>query len=109
MKSLECVFAPEGPLAAAIPGYRRRSGQMEMSEAIARAIESTGVLVAEAGTGTGKTFAYLMPALLAGGKVIVPTRTKTPQGQLFRRDLPAVAETRTYRGQIARVKGRANY
>jgi ATP-dependent DNA helicase DinG len=109
MKSLERVFAPEGPLAAAIPGYRRRSGQMEMSEAIARAIESTGVLVAEAGTGTGKTFAYLVPALLAGGKVIVSTGTKTLQDQLFDRDLPAVREALTSGASIALLKGRANY
>ena len=63
-----------------------------MAEAIAQAIESTGVLVAEAGTGTGKTFAYLVPALLAGGKVIVSTGTKTLQDQLFDRDLPAVRQ-----------------
>jgi ATP-dependent DNA helicase DinG len=109
MKSLERVFAPEGPLAAAIPGYRRRSGQMEMSEAIAATIESTGVLVAEAGTGTGKTFAYLVPALLAGGKVIVSTGTKTLQDQLFDRDLPAVREALTSGASIALLKGRANY
>ena len=109
MKSLERVFAPEGPLAAAIPGYRRRSGQMEMSEAIAATIESTGVLVAEAGTGTGKTFAYLVPALLAGGKVIVSTGTKTLQDQLFDRDLPAVREALTSGASIALLKGRSNY
>src|SRR5260221_1593816 len=109
MKSLERVFAPEGPLAAAIPGYRRRSGQMEMSEAIAATIESTGVLVAEAGTGTGKPFAYLVPALLAGGKVIVSTGTKTLQDQLFDRDLPAVREALTSGASIALLKGRSNY
>jgi ATP-dependent DNA helicase DinG len=109
MKSLERVFAPGGPLAAAIPGYRRRSGQMEMSEAIAATIESTGVLVAEAGTGTGKTFAYLVPALLAGGKVIVSTGTKTLQDQLFDRDLPAVREALTSGASIALLKGRSNY
>jgi ATP-dependent DNA helicase DinG len=82
---------------------------MEMSEAIAATIESTGVLVAEAGTGTGKTFAYLVPALLAGGKVIVSTGTKTLQDQLFDRDLPAVREALTSGASIALLKGRSNY
>src|SRR5438132_6759430 len=109
MKSLEPLFAPEGPLAAAIPGYRKRSGQVEMSDAIAQAIESTGVLVAEAGTGTGKTFAYLVPALRAGGKVIVSTGTKTLQDQLFDRDLPAVRQALASGASTALLKGRANY
>src|SRR4051812_17072528 len=90
MRSLDEAFAPEGALANAVPGYRRREEQVDMARAIGRAIETTGVLVAEAGTGTGKTFAYLVPALLAGGKVIVSTGTKTLQDQLFDRDLPAV-------------------
>ena len=90
MKSLEQLFSPEGALAGAIPGYRKRTEQVEMAQAIREAIESTGVLVAEAGTGTGKTFAYLVPALLSGGKVIVSTGTKTLQDQLYDRDLPAV-------------------
>src|SRR5262245_49286444 len=68
---LRRLFAAEGPLAAHLPGYRPRPQQLEMAEAILAAIESGGSLVAEAGTGTGKTFAYLAPALLAGGKVIV--------------------------------------
>src|SRR6202521_6186824 len=109
MKSLERVFAPEGPLAAAIPGYRRRSGQMEMTEAIARAIESTGGLVAGAGTRTGNNFGYPAPALLAGGKVIVSTGTKTLHEQLFDRDLPAVREALTSGASIALLTGRANY
>ena len=70
MSSLEEVFAPGGLLAAAIAGYRRRADQVEMAQAIGEAIESTGVLVAEAGTGTGKTFAYLVSALLAGGAAL---------------------------------------
>jgi ATP-dependent DNA helicase DinG len=72
---LERAFAADGPLAAGIPGFRLRPQQLEMSEAIGAAIEATGVLVAEAGTGTGKTFAYLVPALLGGGKVLVSTAT----------------------------------
>src|SRR5438094_2439357 len=109
MSSLEEVFAPGGLLAAAIPGYRRRADQVEMAQAIGEAIESTGVLVAEAGTGTGKTFAYLVPALLAGGKVIVSTGTKTLQDQLYDRDLPAVREALACGTTAALLKGRANY
>src|SRR5262245_14211895 len=80
-----------------------------MSQAIGEAIEATGVLVAEAGTGTGKTFAYLVPALLAGGKVIVSTGTKTLQDQLHNRDLPAVREALATGATTALLKGRANY
>ena len=70
MTTLAEVFAPDGLLATAIPGYRVRAQQVEMAERIAAAIAQNSVLVAEAGTGTGKTFAYLVPALLSGGKVI---------------------------------------
>ena len=109
MKSLEQLFSPEGALAGAIPGYRKRAEQVEMAQAIGEAIEATGVLVAEAGTGTGKTFAYLVPALLAGGKVIVSTGTKTLQDQLFDRDLPAVRHALASGASAALLKGRANY
>ena len=80
-----------------------------MAQAIHHAIERNGVLVAEAGTGTGKTFAYLVPALLAGGKVIVSTGTKTLQDQLFDRDLPAVRAALASGASIALLKGRSNY
>jgi len=84
-----------------------------MAQAILAAIERTGILVAEAGTGTGKTFAYLVPALLAGGKVIVSTGTKTLQDQLYDRDLPAVRDALVRSGAAnataALLKGRANY
>jgi ATP-dependent DNA helicase DinG len=106
---LERTFAADGPFAARVPGFRLRVEQLEMSQAIGEAIEHTGVLVAEAGTGTGKTFAYLVPALLAGGKVIVSTGTKTLQDQLFDRDLPAVREALASGATIALLKGRANY
>ena len=109
MSSLDEVFAPGGALASAIPGYRRRGDQLEMAQAIGAAIESTSVLVAEAGTGTGKTFAYLVPALLAGGKVIVSTGTKTLQDQLYDRDLPAVRAALACGASAALLKGRANY
>ena len=106
---LERTFAADGPFAEHVPGFRLRAGQLEMSEAIGEAIENTAVLVAEAGTGTGKTFAYLVPALLAGGKVIVSTGTKTLQDQLFDRDLPAVRAALASGATIALLKGRANY
>lgn len=103
------VFAEDGPLARAIAGYRRRDQQVEMAQAVAEAIDNRGVLVAEAGTGTGKTFAYLVPALLSGGKVILSTGTKTLQDQLFNRDLPTVREALRVPIVTALLKGRANY
>ena len=80
-----------------------------MAEAIALAIETRGQLLAEAGTGTGKTFAYLVPALLSGGKVIVSTGTKTLQDQLFQRDLPLIRDALKVPVSVALLKGRANY
>ncbi len=107
--ALARAFAPDGPLARAIAGYRARPGQLEMARAILEAIEANGALVAEAGTGTGKTFAYLVPALLAGGKVIVSTGTKNLQDQLYDRDLPAVRAALASGASAALLKGRANY
>ncbi|MEW5888335.1 MAG: ATP-dependent DNA helicase [Pseudomonadota bacterium] len=109
MLDIPAVFSDSGPLARAIPGYRVRPQQIEMAERIAAAIKGNRVLVAEAGTGTGKTFAYLVPALLAGGKVIVSTGTKTLQDQLFQRDLPRVRDALGSPAVIALLKGRANY
>src|SRR5262249_34232679 len=80
-----------------------------MAQAVARTIDEGGQLVAEAGTGTGKTFAYLVPAILSGGKVIVSTGTKTLQDQLFRRDLPTVRAALGIPVTTALLKGRANY
>ena len=80
-----------------------------MADAVADAIARRGALIAEAGTGTGKTFAYLVPALLYGGKVIVSTGTKTLQDQLFQRDLPLVREALKLPVTLALLKGRANY
>ncbi|MCL2524531.1 MAG: ATP-dependent DNA helicase [Betaproteobacteria bacterium] len=109
MLSLPEIFSPAGPLAAAIDGYRVRSQQVEMAERIAAAIEACAVFVAEAGTGTGKTFAYLVPALRSGGKVIVSTGTKTLQDQLFNKDLPMVRDALKAPVRVALLKGRANY
>jgi len=109
MSDLDRIFAPEGPLAAAVEGFRPRPQQLEMAQRIAAAIAGNLALVAEAGTGTGKTFAYLAPALLSGGKVIVSTGTKTLQDQLFNRDLPTVRDALKVGATIALLKGRANY
>ena len=109
MSDLSRYFDSTGPLATSIPGYRLRPQQVEMAEAVARAIENREKLIVEAGTGTGKTFAYLVPALLAGGKVIISTGTKTLQDQLFNRDLPMVREALAAPVTVALLKGRANY
>lgn len=109
MTDISHIFAPDGALAETIPGYRTRAQQVEMAQTIADAIDHCRVLVAEAGTGTGKTFAYLVPALLSGGKVIVSTGTKTLQDQLFNRDLPAVRDALKVPVTVAMLKGRANY
>ena len=109
MPELQRLFAADGPLAKTIPGYRLRPQQVEMAERIAAAIAANRALVAEAGTGTGKTFAYLVPALLSGGKVIISTGTKTLQDQLFNRDLPTVRDALGVPATIALLKGRGNY
>jgi len=109
LSSLPEIFSPDGPLAQAISGYRVREQQVEMAERIAAAINSCSVFIAEAGTGTGKTFAYLVPALRSGGKVIVSTGTKTLQDQLFNKDLPMVRDALKAPVKIALLKGRANY
>jgi ATP-dependent DNA helicase DinG len=107
--SLSEVFSPTGPLATGIPGYRLRTQQVEMAERIAAALAENRVLVAEAGTGTGKTYAYLVPALLSGGKVIVSTGTKNLQDQLYSRDIPTIRKVLKSPVKTALLKGRANY
>jgi len=106
---LDRIFAADGPLARAVGGYRPRSQQLAMAHAVRAAISANRQLIAEAGTGTGKTFAYLVPALLSGGKVIISTGTKTLQDQLFNRDLPTVRDALGVPATIALLKGRANY
>lgn len=109
MPDLDSVFAPDGLLAKAVPSFRSRPQQVEMARLIADAIKENRVLVTEAGTGTGKTFAYVVPALLSGGKVILSTGTKTLQDQLFNRDLPTVRAALKVPVTVALLKGRANY
>jgi len=106
---LDRAFAADGTLAARVPAFRLRPQQLEMARAILDAIRRDAVLLAEAGTGTGKTFAYLVPALLAGGKVLISTGTKTLQDQLYDRDLPAVRAALASGATAALLKGRSNY
>ncbi|MEJ2610856.1 MAG: ATP-dependent DNA helicase [Candidatus Thiodiazotropha sp.] len=103
------IFGPEGWLASRIDGFSYRPQQQEMAQAVANVIEQGGVLICEAGTGTGKTFAYLVPALKSGRKVIVSTGTKNLQDQLYHRDLPMVRQCLASPVSIALLKGRANY
>jgi len=108
-QEVEHIFGATGPLSNSIPGYRPRQAQTEMAKAIADAIAGQKTLLAEAGTGTGKTYAYLAPALLWGGKVIVSTGTKNLQDQLFLRDIPTIKKVLRAPVSVALLKGRANY
>jgi ATP-dependent DNA helicase DinG len=108
-RQIDQIFGEEGALGHAVGGYRPRHSQTQMAKAIALAISEQKTLIAEAGTGTGKTFAYLVPALLWGGKVIVSTGTKNLQDQLFLRDIPTVRKALNVPVSVALLKGRANY
>ncbi|ULX53832.1 helicase [Cupriavidus taiwanensis] len=106
---LATIFADTGTLARAIPGYRPRASQHKMAEAVAGAIAQNDSVIVEAGTGTGKTYAYLVPAMLWGGKVVLSTGTKNLQDQLFLRDIPTVRHALNVPVSVALLKGRANY
>ncbi|MFM2594510.1 ATP-dependent DNA helicase [Vibrio harveyi] len=103
------TFSSEGALGKAIPGFQARQPQIDMAEAVSSAIKDQTQLVVEAGTGTGKTFAYLVPALLSGKKVIISTGSKNLQEQLYHRDLPLMVRALGFYGQVALLKGRSNY
>ncbi|GAB4115389.1 MAG: ATP-dependent DNA helicase [Sideroxydans sp.] len=107
--AVERFFSEQSPLAAEVSSFRPRTQQREMALAVAEAIRDNAILVVEAGTGTGKTFAYLVPALLAGGKVVVSTGTKNLQDQLFQKDLPMVRDALKAPVSVALLKGRSNY
>jgi ATP-dependent DNA helicase DinG len=102
-------FGESSPLKQHLPGFQPRAGQAWMAEAVAEAIASCGKLVVEAGTGTGKTFAYLLPALLSDRKTIISTGTKALQDQLYHRDLPLIGKAIGRPVETALLKGRANY
>ncbi len=106
---IERWFDAQGPLSRAFPHYRPRAAQTQMAQAVSRAITLRAGVVLEAGTGVGKTAAYLVPAMLHGGKVIVSTGTKTLQDQLYHRDIPALRDALALPVRVALLKGRANY
>jgi ATP-dependent DNA helicase DinG len=108
-EAVETVFAADGPLARAMPDFEPRAGQVEMAAAVARVFANGGVLLAEAGTGTGKTLAYLVPAILSRERVLISTGTKNLQEQIFFKDIPALREALGIPFTAAYMKGRANY
>ncbi len=103
------LFGPDGLLAQGIPGFRPREVQARMAEEVRLALENSELRLIEAGTGTGKTFAYLVPALMGAARVIVSTGTKNLQDQLFERDLPRLLEVLRVPARTAMLKGRSNY
>src|SRR5690242_14766658 len=107
--SVASVFGPDGALARAMPDFEPRAGQVEMAAAVARVFEQGGVLLAEAGTGTGKTLAYLVPAILNGERVLVSTGTKNLQEQIYFKDVPALRDAIGIAFTATYMKGRANY
>lgn len=109
MSELLQILGPSGRFAAQIPGFKVRDEQLQMALAVEQRLTSDGALLVEAGTGTGKTFAYLVPALLSGKRLLISTGTKNLQDQLFNRDLPLVRQMLGLPVQIALLKGRANY
>ena len=109
MLDLEDIFGQDGPLARALPDFRIRREQLRMAQRVAAALSAPEALVVEAGTGTGKTFAYLVPALLCGSRVLISTGTRTLQDQLYAKDLPLVAAALGRPARVALLKGRANY
>ncbi|ATD00792.1 ATP-dependent DNA helicase [Pseudoalteromonas spongiae] len=109
MTSIDDLFGKSGPFALAIKGYAPRQPQIDMAKSVALAIAKDEQAIVEAGTGTGKTFAYLVPALLSDKKVMVSTGSKALQEQLFHRDLPALKKILGKGKKIALLKGRSNY
>ena len=109
MQNIADFFEHDGPLASVIDGFIPREAQIAMAEAVAAALQTGQELVVEAGTGTGKTYAYLIPALLSGQAVILSTGTRHLQDQLFHRDLPLLTRAIGRPVKVALLKGRANY
>ena len=103
------ILDAEGPFSETLDRFAPREAQIRMAEAVEDTLSSYGSLVAEAGTGIGKTLAYLVPAMLCGNRVIISTGTKTLQDQLFFRDLPMVRETLGVSLKVRLLKGRGNY
>src|SRR5262245_44691872 len=109
MLDLADIFSPRGALAARLPGFSYREAQERMAQLVADALESGRHVAIEAGTGIGKTFAYLLPVLLSGRRAIISTGTRTLQDQLFARDLPMLGAIVGRPARVALLKGRGNY
>ncbi len=103
------TLSGQGTLAQAIPGYHAREGQTDMALAVSQTVEDGGQLVVEAGTGVGKTYAYLVPVLLSGQRALISTATKALQDQLFSRDIPRLVDVLGLPIRVALLKGRSNY
>ena len=103
------ILSDGGPLSRLVDGFKARPQQLAMAEAIFTAIAANESLICEAGTGTGKTFAYLIPAMLSGGKIIISTATRHLQDQLYLRDMPLIQQALNVPVQLSLLKGRANY
>lgn len=109
LPKVHATFATGGALARVVDGFEPREGQHQMAEEVANAIAQGGVLLAEAGTGTGKTLAYLVPAILSGERVLVSTGTKNLQEQIFFKDLPVLRQALGVTFSATLMKGRSNY
>jgi ATP-dependent DNA helicase DinG len=107
--AVAAAFGELGPIAKALPGFEARSGQLQMADRAADVFSDGGVLLAEAGTGTGKTLAYLIPAILSRRRVLVSTGTKNLQEQIFYKDLPVLRESLGIPFTATYMKGRGNY
>ncbi|BBP43784.1 ATP-dependent DNA helicase [Thiosulfativibrio zosterae] len=108
-KQVQLYLADGGELSQKIPGFEPRQAQIALAEKLVEVIETDGTFLAEAGTGTGKTYAYLLPALLSGKTVIISTATKNLQEQLVEKDLPLLLKTLKIKGHVQLLKGRENY
>jgi ATP-dependent DNA helicase DinG len=108
-QAVDAAFSEHGALARAVDGYEPRDGQRRMADAVAAVLERGGTLLVEAGTGTGKTLAYLIPAILSRQRVLVSTGTKNLQEQIFYKDLPALQQTLAVPFKATLMKGRSNY
>jgi ATP-dependent DNA helicase DinG len=109
MKSARALLGPDGPMAGRLPGYELRHGQLEMADAVERTLREGRVLFCEAGTGTGKTLAYLVPAILSGKKIVISTATRALQEQIIAHDLPLLRAALGIEPHAAVMKGLSNY
>ena len=107
--AVSAVFDDGGTLADTLPGFEPRPGQRRMAEAVASVLDTGGTLLTEAGTGTGKTLAYLVPAILSGQRVLISTGTKNLQEQIFFKDIPALETSLGVTFTATLMKGRSNY